>query len=434
MSAVTIGLLGFLAVLVLGATRMPVALALAFVGALGTGLLEGTQTLKFVVATAPMDVLNNYALSSLPLFLLMGAAAARSGMSKAMFDAANGFIGHRRAGLAMASVFACAGFSSISGSSLATVVTMGRITIPEMLRLGYAPRLAAGTIAAGGAIGALIPPSIPMIFYALLTETSVGRLFAAGLVPAAITILFYCMAIGVWAWLRPEIGPPSRRTDWRMRLHLLRAVTAPLLLFLLVIGGIYGGVFNAVEASGIGAAGAILIALLQRRFDLMALLDCVRESVLLAASMFLLFIGVDFFHFFIEAAALPKVILSLITAMNLPPWGAISIILAFLVALGCILEAPAILFIMTPVLFPIVTSLGYDPVWFGIAMMMVIEFGVIVPPFGLNVFVICGTVDKIPLTEAFRGVGPFIIADLIRLPLIILSPGLVLWLPNLLGR
>jgi len=432
MEPVTIGILGFCIAFVLAALRMPIALALAVVGVFGTFYIKGGVAFLYVLGTAPVEACRNYALSQVLLFLLMGAFASRGGMSYALFRAANAFIGHFRGGLAMATTVACGGFGAVCGSSLATVTTMSKICIPEMLRHNYSPRLAAGSVAAGGTLGILIPPSLLMIIYSYLTETSVGKLFAAGVIPGIVCILLYCSSIAISTRLNPDLGPASDKTPWLERIKIVKNVWGVVLLFVIVMGGIYFGFFSPTEGAGIGASGALLIGLIQRMIGGRGFVEVVRDTVNISAMVFFIIIGVSYFHFFMDSAEVPEAIADAIKSLDAPPFVIMCGIIVFLMFLGCVMDAIAIVFITTPFLFPIIVSLGFDPIWFGIMMVMVTEIGFITPPFGLNAFVIASMHPQLNVTEVFKGIFPFILADLTRVAIFLFFPQLVLWLPSLM--
>ena len=431
MNSVLIAAAGFVVLLVMIGLRMPVALALALTGLGGIWTLNGWATAKFVLQTAPVQSLSDYTISVLPLFIMMGALTVRSGLSESLYRAAYGFLGHRRGGLAMASVVACAGFGAVCGSSVAAAATMTKLCVPEMLRYKYSPQLATGSVAAGGTLAILIPPSLLMIVYAFLTETSIGRLFAAGLVPGVIATAFYVGTIWLWASLRPDVGPAGERVSWHGRLMLLRDVWGVLVLFLLVMGGIFLGLFTATEGASVGAVGALAIGLLRRRIGWRGFVASVADTVRLSTMLLFVIVGVSFFNYFIESAGLPQTVVDFIAHHNFGPWTAMVGIIVLLLLLGCVMDSMAIVFITTPVLYPIVTKAGFDPVWFGVLMVMIVELGLITPPFGMNVFVIANVSQERTWT-AFQGVIPFILADILRLGLLLAFPAIALWLPHLL--
>jgi len=432
MSPQGVGIAGFVALLALIALRAPIGLALMLVGAIGLTLIHGLDTMLFVVAQAPVAALSNYTLSTLPMFLFMGVLAVRIGMADALFTSANAFVGHRPGGLAMASILSCAGFGAVCGTSVATVSTMARIAVPPMLRLGYNPRLAGGAVAAGATLGILIPPSLPLIVYAIITETSIGRLFAAGFLPGLIAMLFYMAAVWVWLRLRPGYAPVGARVPWRGRLASLRRVWGIALLFTLVMGGIFTGYFTPTEGAAIGAAGAMLVGLLSCRLSLSVFRDAVSETVQLTTMILFIVIGISFYEYFLQASRIPNAIVEFVTWLDLTPTGLILLLVAFFILMGCVLDSIAILFIFTPVVFPLVQQAGFDPVWFGIIMVMVVEFGLLTPPIGMNVFLLSRVTPQISMIDAFAGVMPFILVDVLRIALFIAFPGLVLFLPNLL--
>ncbi len=435
MSPLVIGLLGVLALLVMVALRAPLGLALLIAGFGGLWMLHGLDTAIYVVSTAPVTALSSYTLSVLPLFILMGALSVRAGLAESLYRSAYGFVGHRPGGLAMASIAACGGFGAICGSSLATVTTMGRIAVPEMLRYGYDKRLATGAVAAGGTLGILIPPSLPMIIYATVTETSVGRLFAAGMIPGVIATLFYIAATAAWARAEPGIGPAGERLAWRERLVSLRRVWGIVTLFAVVMGGILAGVFSPTEGAAVGAFGAAVLGALGAKGIkeyVGGLVGAVSETVQTSAMIFFAVIGISIFEYFIQAARVPQGVAEFVAGLQLGPTGVMLLLVAVLIALGCFMDSIAILFIITPVIFPIVIANGYDPIWFGIIMIMVVEFGLITPPIGMNVFVLSRIMPDVTTWQIFRGVMPYIAADVARIALLLAFPAIVLWLPNLL--
>jgi len=431
MDSLTLSGIGLAAVLVLAALRMPLAFALGAVGAVGTGVLKGWDTFLFIVGSSPFDVLSNFSLSVLPMFILMGALAVRTGMGAELVHAANGWLGHRRGGLATASVLSCAGFGAVSGSNLVTLSTMTKITVPEMLRRGYSPKLAAGTLASASTLDVLIPPSIPMVIYASMTESSVGRMLAGGIVPGIVLAVLFVLAIRFWLSWDPEIAPrAAERLPWRTRLRLLGGIWGVALVFIVMIGGMYVGLFSPTEAGAVGAAGVLGVGLLQRRMSWDGFVAAVRESVRLSAVIYLLLIGIALFHFYMDSVGLQREMNGVLAGINLSPAAIMVTILLLLIMLGCVMDAMSILVITTPFLFPVVVALGYDPIWFGVVMIMVIQLGLIHPPFGLNVFILCSMVKEITTGQAFWGCAPFVVANIVVIALVVVFPEIVLWLPN----
>lgn len=426
------GALGFLVLLVLIALRAPIAIALILVGGGGLAAIHGIDTALYVVSEAPVVALSSYTLTTLPMFLFMGVLAVRIGMADNLFAAAYKFVGHLPGGLAMASILSCAGFGAVCGSSVATVSTMARIAVPPMLKFGYNPRLAGGSVAAGATLGILIPPSLPLIIYALLTESSIGKLFAAGVVPGIIAAVFYMVTVLIWMKIRPEYGPIRVRSGWGERLRAVREVWSVGVLFLLVMGGIFVGLFSPSEGAAIGAAGAMAIGVVSRKLDFENFRAAVFETVQLTTMILFIVIGISFYEYFLQASRIPEAIVDVVRYLNLPPYGLILLLVVFFILLGCILDSIAILFIFTPIVFPLVVQAGFDPVWFGIVMVMVVEFGLLTPPIGMNVFILAKVTPEIGLMDAFAGVFPFILADVCRIGLLIAVPGIILYLPNLL--
>ncbi|MCY6379426.1 TRAP transporter large permease [Hoeflea prorocentri] len=434
----TVSLIGFAAVLVLVLLRIPIAFAMGFVGMIGFMLETSFRASISMVARLIIDTSQDYGLSVIPLFILMGLFVNKGGISRELYAASNAFMGHFRGGLAMATIVACGGFAAISGSSLATAATMAKVAMPEMRRFGYADSLSTASIAAGGTLGILIPPSVILVIYGLLTETSIGKLFVAGIVPGLLGVILYLIAVRFFVWRSPEAGPAGPRAPWSERLRALRDVWAVLLLFFLVIGGLYGLFdvaplninFSPTEAAGMGAMGAFLIALARRRLNLRQTIEVLMETAITAASLFAVLIGAWIFSNFVNIAGLPGALNDLVTAYNLQPWQVMAFILLIYIALGCIFESLSMLLLTVPIFFPLVISLGYDPIWFGIVVVVVTEISLITPPVGLNVFVLKGVVGNVPTSTIFRGVTPFWLVDIIRLFLLLAIPALALYLPS----
>ncbi|TYC69070.1 TRAP transporter large permease [Stappia sp. BW2] len=432
------GLLGFAAVLALVLLRVPIAFAMGFVGMVGFTIEMGYRASISMTARLIIDTSQDYGLSVVPLFILMGLLVNKAGISRELYAASNAFLGHFRGGLAMATIVACGGFAAISGSSLATAATMSKVAMPEMRRFGYADKLSTASIAAGGTLGILIPPSVILVIYGLLTETSIGKLFVAGILPGLLGVILYLVAVQFTVWRDPKAGPAGERVSLSGRLSALKEVWAVLLLFFLVIGGLYGVfdvppinlTFSPTEAAGMGAMGAFLIALARRRLSLADTLEALRETAMTAASLFAVLIGAWIFSNFVNIAGLPTALSNLVTAYNLPPWMVMGLILLIYIALGCVFESLSMLLLTVPIFFPVVTGLGYDPVWFGIIVVVVTEISLITPPVGLNVFVLRAVVGDVPTATIFKGVTPFWMVDILRLIILLTLPGLVLLLPN----
>lgn len=430
--------LGFIAVFVLVLLRIPIAFAMGFVGMVGLIYETSYRAAISMVGRLIIDTSQDYGLSVIPLFILMGLFVNKGGISMELYRVSNAFLGHFRGGLAMATIVACGGFAAICGSSLATAATMSKVAMPEMRKYGYSDKLSSAAIASGGTLGILIPPSVILVIYGLLTETSIGKLFIAGIIPGFLGILFYLAAVRLTVARDPEAGPAGPKASWGERLSALSHVWAVLLLFFLVIGGLYGALdfwplnlaFSPTEAAGMGAMGAFLIALARGGLGWRDLREVLGETTMTTASLFAVLIGAWVFSNFVNLAGLPEGLLALVTALDLGPWVVMAMIMVIYLALGCIFESMSMLLLTVPIFFPLVTSLGFDPIWFGIVVVVVIEISLITPPVGLNVFILKGVVGDVSTATIFRGVTPFWLMDILRLILLLAFPALVLLLPN----
>jgi len=436
-----IGMAGFAGLLFIILTGVPIGIAMAVVGLIGLWVLIDGYGALSVLKVIGLQDLTNYNLSVIPLFIIMGLFASRAGLSARLFGAAHAFVGHYRGGLTFATIGASAAFSAICGSSLATAATMAKVALPEMKAKNYEDGFAAGTVAAGGTLGILIPPSIMLLLYAITTETSIVDLFAAALVPGVLAVLFYLLTIGIVTRMRPGSAPASAKSSWKERLNGLSEAASVIVLFLLVIGGLYTGLFTPVESAAVGALATILYFFLSGRAsksgDLKeTILECAGTSVMI----FLIVVGAGVFSFFMAISGLPRVFAEVITAAGMPPYVVLLAILMLYLVLGSFMDSIGMMILTIPVIFPLVQALAPDigmtatdaAVWFGIFVVIVIEIGLMTPPLGLNVFVIHGAARHIPMASIYRGVAPFWLADIVRLLLIVAFPGLVLWLPKLL--
>lgn len=435
----TEALIGFAAVLLLVLLRMPIAFAMGLVGMVGYAHLNSYRGAISMVSRLIIDTSQNYGLSVVPLFILMGLFVNKGGLSKQLYQLSFAFLGHLRGGLAMATIVACAGFSAICGSSLATAATMSKVAMPEMRKYNYHDSLSTASIAAGGTLGILIPPSVILVIYGLLTETSIGKLFIAGVIPGILGVGFYLLAVAWTITRNPDAGPRGERTTWPNRFKALFNVWAVILLFILVFGGLYGVLnfwplhltFSPTEAAGMGAAGAFLIAIF-RGMGWRDTYDALRETARTTATLFSVLIGAWIFSNFVNLAGLPEALLATVTANDMSPAFVILFIILIYLALGCVFESLSMLLLTVPIFFPLVTSLGFDPVWFGIVVVVVTEISLITPPVGLNVFVLKGVLGDVTTGTIFRGVTPFWVADIFRLALLAAIPALSLWLPQLM--
>jgi tripartite ATP-independent transporter DctM subunit len=430
MSPTLAGLIGFAGLLVLLAMRMPIGIAMMLVGFVGIAVLNNTDAALHTLGSFPYAYSSVYELSVIPLFVLMGNFAAASGMGRDLYAAAYAWVGHRRGGLASATILACAGFAALSGSSVASAVTMGRVALPEMRRYNYDARLATGAVASGGTLGILIPPSTALIVYALLTEQSIGQLFLAGFLPGLLLTLLFVVTVAVVAFVRPEFGPPSEAMPMRARFAALWHSGALLLIVLVVIGGIYLGVFTVTEAAAIGAFLAMLHALWRRRLTLPVLSEALLQTVRTTAMVFLILIGAHVFAPFLAMTRIPTDLAAVLSGFAISPIAVLGIILVAFIVLGMFLEGFAMLVLTIPIVFPIVTALGFDPIWFGIVMVVVLEMGLISPPVGINVFVVKGVAEDVPMGKIYAGILPFWIAMLVCVLILIAFPQIALFLPT----
>lgn len=434
----TVAILGFVAVLGLVLLRMPIAIAMGLVGIVGYAHETSMKAAISMAGRLIIDTAQDYGLSVIPLFILMGLFVNKGGLSKELYRVSYVFLGHLRGGLAMATIVACGGFSAICGSSLATAATMSKVAMPEMRKYGYSDELSTASIAAGGTLGILIPPSVILVIYGLLTETSIGKLFIAGVIPGALGIILYLFAVRYTVWRKAEAGPAGERSSWKERFLAFKDVWAVSALFILVIGGLYGLfnfwplnlTFSPTEAAGMGAAGAFLIALSRKTLKFKDILEVLEETAHTSATLFAVLIGAWIFSNFVNFAGLPDALLELVVQTGLGPMAVMMMIIAIYIVLGCVFESLSMLLLTVPIFFPLVTSLGFDPVWFGIVVVVVTEISLITPPVGLNVFVLKGVVGDVSTGTIFKGVTPFWMVDIIRLALIVFIPWLVLVLPN----
>ena len=425
--------LGFLAVFALAFLRVPLAIAMSIAGIVGLGLMRGWQPAFASTSQVVYETGFHYTLSVIPLFVLMGNFVARAGMARELFNAANAFVGHRRGGLAMASIIASGGFGSICGSSIATAATMSRVAYPQMKSHGYKDTLATGAIASGGTLGILIPPSTILVIYGIITETDIGRLFIAGILPGLVAITCLCLAVVFVTWRDPEAGPPAERYTARQRLAAVKGIWGVALLFVLVIGGIYGGVFTATEGAGVGAAGAFLFALARRTLTPKLLMEVLMESTRTTAMLFTILIGAMIFTSFINFTSMPADLRDFVLQFSPNPVMVVVMMMGIYLALGMVMEELAIVLLTIPVFFPVITALGFDPVWFGILIVTIVEIGMISPPVGLNLFVLSSLLPTVSLNTIYRGVWPFVVADIGRLGILIAFPAIALWLPGFMS-
>ena len=429
---VTLALLSIVAVFALVLLHVPIGVAMGVVGVVGFGLMTNFTAAVTLIATEPASLLSNLDIAVIPLFLLMGGFATAGGISDDIYRLAYALLGHRRGGLAVSTVLGCAAFGSIAGSSTATTATFGRIALPQMLARRYSPAFASGTIAIGGTLGTMIPPSVVMTIYALVAELFIIDLFIAAAVPALMAVAFYLAVIWIIVKLRPEWGPPGPRLTWRETWPVVKQSWAVLLLFLTVSGGIYGGVFTVTEAAALGAVMTFVFAVLRGKMTRAMFWRSLRDTASTTAMIYVAVFGATILGSFIGLTRVSDEIVRFFTSLNVAPVAVIFLLVVMYLILGAVFDEGAAMLITLPFVLPVVVQLGYDPVWWGIINVIVICLGMVIPPIGLNVFVLHGLQRNISLGTIYKGVAPFILVDLVRLSILIVWPGLTLWLLTVL--
>lgn len=428
----TEALIGFVAIFGLALLRMPLAFSMGLVGIVGIGLTRGWMPALASTAQVVQETGFAYTLSVIPLFILMGNFVARAGLAHELFHAAYTFIGHRRGGLAHATIAACAGFGAICGSSIATAATMSKVAYPSMKKLGYSDALSTGVIASGGTLGIMIPPSTIMVIYGIVTETHIGKLFAAGVIPGILTAILLMLAVVIMTSQDPEHAPAGEKFTWGQRMDALRGIWGVLLLVIVVLGGIYGGVFTATEGAGMGAAGAFLFAWARQALTWESLIDILVESARTTGMLFTLLIAATVFANFVNFTTMPGDLKEWITHLGLSPIMVVGAMMIIYVILGTVMEELTMVLLTIPLFFPIVVQLGFDPVWFGVLIVMVIQIGLISPPVGMNLFVLNTLLPKVGLGTIFRGCWPFVAMQVVTLAILLFFPSLSLYLPSLM--
>ncbi len=410
MDGLAVALSGFAALLGLMALRIPIALAMAITGLAGTAYVSSTQSAIYILRNAPFERASSYTFLIIPLFLLMGFVSSQSGLSQSLFRAANAWLGQLRGGLAMATVFSSAAFGAICGSSIATAAAVSGVVLPEMKRYRYSDALATGSIAAGGTLGIMIPPSIIFVLYAIVTETSPGYLLLAGIVPGIIGMALFMLAIAIWVRIDPDIAPPGDESDRTDRLSSLQDMWPIVLLFTVVVGSIYTGLATPTESAAFGAMGAITIGVLRRKLSWTAFRSAITQTVVTSGMIFFIVIGADMFSFFVALTQMPMTVAAWFTAADLSATTVLMIIFVIYLALGAVMDEISMLLLTVPIFFPLITALGVDPIWFGVMIVVTVQLGMITPPVGINVFVIAGMAPDVPIQTIFRGVLPFVLA------------------------
>lgn len=431
MSPATIGIIGIGLLIVLFCIRMPVAFAMALVGFAGFGYLTSPEAALHLLARDIFDTFSSYPLSVIPMFILMGTFAFASGISQRLFKTTYTWIGNLRGGLTIATVFACAGFGAICGSSTATAATMGKIALPEMKKYKYDDTLATGTVAAAGTLGILIPPSTILILYGILTEQSIGKLFVAGVIPGIILSIFFAITVAILCWRNPAIGPPGPVSSFREKLKVLTGIIEALLLFLLAIGGLFLGWFSPTQAGAIGAGGALIIGLARRQLSWQTFIDAGKEALRTSCMVIFIITGAVIFGHFMAVSRIPFMLAEWLGGLPIHPMAVMSVIVFIYFIGGFFMDSMGLIVVTVPIFFPVVMKLGFDPIWFGVIIVLVGEMGVITPPVGVNVFVIKGISPDIPLYRIFRGILPFLAALIVFTILLMIFPKIATFLPSL---
>jgi tripartite ATP-independent transporter DctM subunit len=430
MSPVTIGILGILLLFLLLAMRMQIGFSMALVGFIGFAVLNALKPSFSILGMEPFKIGQTYSLTVIPLFILMGQFANSSRMGFEIYQTVYRWIGFLPGGLSMATIVACGGFAAISGSSLAAAATMGMVALPEMKRFNYEDALATGCIAAGGTLGILIPPSTVMIIYGILTELPIAPLFIAGIAPGVLLTLLFILAIYIMTKIKPELGPPGPTFTLKEKITSLKDTWSILTLFVLVIGGLYTGWFTPTEAAGVGAFGAFVITIVKKKLTWQNLTESLAQTIRTTAMVFLILIGAHIFGYFLTISQIPDQLSILASEAGLNRYIVLAILVLFYIVLGCFMEGLAIMVLTIPIVFPLILDMGFDPIWFGVIITLVMEMSLITPPVGINVFVISGIAKDVPMYTIFRGVLPFWVAMLVLIILLILFPQLALFLPQ----
>jgi tripartite ATP-independent transporter DctM subunit len=432
---IIVGVIGTVLVFILLFLGMPIAFALMLVGFAGISYLASIEAALPIAARTVYEVSAYYPYTVIPLFIVMGGFAGSSGMTKDLYSTFDKWFRKLPGGLGIATIGACAGFAAVSGSSVATAATMGTVALPEMKRFNYHPRLATGTVAAGGTLGFLIPPSIGFIVYGMLTEQSIGKLLVAGMIPGLILAVAYMAIVVVWVKLNPSIAPVSpEAVSWREKFSALLGVWEPLAIFLLVMGGIYGGLFTPTEAGAMGATVLFLVAIIKRKLNRQNLVDALLEAVRISVMVLFLVAGANVFSYFLALSTIPMKVAGWAAALEVSPYLIHTIIIVIYLFLGCFLDAISMMVLTMPVIYPVILALGFNPIWFGVIAVLMMEAGLITPPMGLNIFTVAGVAKDVPIETIFRGVAPFLLSIFAIVILITIFPQLALFLPNMMLR
>ena len=431
MSPVTIGIIGIVVLIAIFLLRMPVGFAMAAVGLVGFSYLVSPEAGLSIVARDVFHTFSSYSLTVIPMFVLMGSIAFASGMSRRLYDAGHSLVGRLRGGLAMATVVGCAGFAAICGSTNATAAAMGRVSLPEMKRYNYADSLATGSVAAAGSLGILIPPSTIFIIYGIMTEQSIGKLFVAGVFPGLLLAILFVIVVALVCWRDPSLAPTGAATNWKEKIAGLTGISEMLVLFGLVIGGLFLGWFSPTQAGGAGAAGALLIGLVRRQLNWQGFLAAVKDALRITCMVMIIVTGAVVFGHFMAVAKIPLMLADWVVGLPLPPVAIMGVIVLIYLLGGCFMDALALITLTIPIFYPAVLALGFDPIWFGVIIVLVTEMGVITPPVGVNVYVIKGIAEGVPLETIFKGILPFLGALIVAIGILMAFPQIATYLPSL---
>jgi C4-dicarboxylate transporter DctM subunit len=434
MNPIHIGIIGVVFLIALLFSKFPVAFCMALVGLLGFGYLVSPAAALNIIIKDFYTVFSSYDLTVVPLFVFMGQILFYSGISRKLYDAAFTWFGHYKGGLAMATVGACAGFSAICGSTNATAATMASVALPEMKRLHYRDELAAGVVAAGGSLGILIPPSVIFIVYGIMTEQSIGKLFMAGIFPGILLSLLFILTIYIWVSLRPDIAPRIQKQSFKKRIRSLAGLVEVLLLFVLVMGGLFIGIFTPTEAGAVGALGGVLIPLVGGGLSWKGFLEGLYSSTRTACMILMIVSGATVFGHFLAVTTIPSTLSTWVAGLPLPSWGIMLVIMLFFLLGGCFMDALGMILLTIPIFYPVAMAIGYDPIWFGVVIVLVTELGVITPPVGINVYVVSGIARDIPLEVIFKGAFPFVLTLVTYLVIMTIFPQIALFLPSFVAR
>jgi C4-dicarboxylate transporter DctM subunit len=430
MSPTLIGIIGLVVLIIVLFSRMPVGFVMALVGLVGFSSMVSLEAGLSLLAKDIFDIFGSYSLTVVPLFVFMGQLAFHAGISRRLYDSAYRFMGHWPGGVAMATIGACAGFAAICGSTNASAATMATVALPEMKRFRYDMKLATGTVAAGGSLGILIPPSVIFIIYGIMTEQSIGKLFVSGIIPGLLLASLFILTIYVWTRIRPELGPRGPRASLKEKLRSLSGVLEMLIIFSLVMGGLFKGFFTPTEAGAVGAFCTLALAVIRRQINWQGFLQSLVETTRISCMVLVIVTGATVFGHFLAITRIPFELAGWVKGLPLPPWGIMGVIIFIYLIGGCFMDSLALILLTIPIFFPVAVGLGYDPIWFGVIIVMVTEMGVITPPVGVNVYVVSGVAKDVPLEVIFKGIVPLLLALIVAVILMVIFPEIALFLPS----